>query len=351
MTSFTNVFTGSTIYPSAIALTRLALTADVRLYWPIEAPDGEPLAAEIVEIDSTTGSWSIILPDATQVSVGQTILFNNLTASAVTVKNASGGTILSVSAGTQWQAYLYDNATVNGSWRIYQFGAATSTANAAALAGAGLKASGSVLETTVATYTKTVDYSILEADRADFFNWEGALGTFTLPAAATVGDDWYVYVRNSGTGDLTIAVPGVELINDTTSLTLAIGDSATIVTNGTDYYTIGLGQSAIFAFDYVVVDISGSTDYVLSGNELNRIAYQFIGAVGANISIIVPLTTQQYWVYDNTTGGNTVSLATATQVTPLPMVNGTRTITYCDGTDVVPAVTSFITGSVDGGSF
>ena len=76
MTSFTNVFTGSTIYPSEIALTQLAMTADVELYWPVEAPDGEPTAAEIVEITSTTGSWSIILPDATQVSVGQTILFN-----------------------------------------------------------------------------------------------------------------------------------------------------------------------------------------------------------------------------------------------------------------------------------
>jgi hypothetical protein len=123
------------------------------------------------------------------------------------------------------------------------------------------------------------------------------------------------------------------------------------VTDGTNFFTLGLGQAATFAFDYVVVNVAGSTNYVLSGNELNRIAYQFIGAVGSNIKIIVPNTIQQYWVYNNTTGSFTVSIATAGQVTPLEIVNGSRTIVYCDGTNVVPAVTSFINGSISGGTF
>jgi hypothetical protein len=350
--SYTNVFTGSTIYPSIVSLTQLALTANVELYWPLEAPDGEPLASEIVEITSTTSaSWSITIPDATQVSVGQTILFNNLTANNISVKNQAGNTILSVSAGTQWQIYLYNNTTANGSWRVYQFGAATSTANAGALAGNGLKADGSTLETAIVTNDVSTNTTLVSADRAELFNWTGALGTITLPNPAVVGNDWYINVRNSGTGELTLEPFGAALINGSINLQLAIGDSATVVTDGTSYYTIGLGQAAIFAFDYVVVDITGNVDYVLSGNELNRIAYQFIGAVGADISVIVPNTTQQYWVYDNTTGGFTVSIGTATQVSPLAMVNGARTIVYSDGTDVVPAVTSFVTGAINGGTF
>lgn len=349
--SYTNVFTGSTIYPSEVALTSLAMVADVELYWPVEAPDGLPLASEIVEIASTTGAWSIILPDATQVSVGQTILFNNLTATSISVKNQSGATILSVTAGTQWQIYLYNNTTVNGSWRIYQFGAGTSVANAASLVGPGLQANGSTLETMIAVSNVSVDTTLVTADRAKLYNWEGALGTFTLPSAAVVGNDWYVNIRNSGTGELTLDPTGIALINGSSTLQMAIGDSATIVSDGTDFFTIGLGQAAIFAFDYVVVDISGSVDYVLSGNELNRIAYQFIGAVGANITVIVPSTTQQYWVYDNTTGGFTVSIGTAAQVSPLVLTNTARTIVYCDGNDVVPAVTSFVTGTITGGVF
>jgi hypothetical protein len=350
--SFTNVFTGSTIYPSVVSLTQLALTASALLYWPLEAPDGEPLASDIVEIvSSTSASWSITVPDATQVSVGQTILFNNLTGISVNVKNQSGSTILSVPPGTQWQIYLYNNTTANGSWRVYQFGAGTSTANAGALAGAGLQANGSTLQTVVDITNTSTNTTLVTADRAKLYNWQGALGTFILPSPAVAGSDWYFDVRNSGTGEITLDPPGAALINGSATLQMAIGDSATIVTDGTNFYTIGLGQAAIFAFDYVVVDITGSTDYVLSGNELNRVAYQFIGAVGANISIIVPSTTQQYWVYNNTTGGFTVSIKTATQVSPLVVPIGTRTIVYSDGSNVVPAVTSFVTGGISGGTF
>lgn len=350
--SYVDVFTGSTIYPSEVSLTKLDLTANVVLYWPLEAANGVPVASDIVEITtSTSGSWTITLPDARSGSLGETILFNNLTAYNITIKNAAGSTILSVTSGTQWQIYLDTNTTLGGSWRIYQFGAATSTANAASLVGPGLQANGATLETTIVASNVSVDTTFVTADRAKLYNWEGALGTFTLPSPAVVGNDWYVHVRNSGTGELTLDPPGIAQINQTSVLQLAIGDSATIVTDGTDFFTIGLGQSATFAFDYIVVDISGNTDYVLSGSELNRIAYQFVGTVTADITIIVPNTTQQYWVYDNTTGGFDVSIGTVTQVTPLALVNTTRTIVYCDGNDVVPAVTSFITGSVDGGVF
>lgn len=349
--SYVDVFTGSTIYPSEVSLTKLDLVANVILYWPLEAANGVPVASDIVEITTaTSASWTITLPDATNGSLGETILFNNLSAYNITVKNASGTTILSVTSGTQWQVYLYNNTTVAGGWRVYQFGATTSTANAASLVGPGLQASGSTLETTIVTTNATVDTTFVAADRAKLYNWEGALGTYTLPDPTVVGNDWYVHVRNSGTGELNID-PLAAQINETSTLQLAIGDSATIVSDGTNFFTIGLGQSAIFAFDYIVVDISGSSDYVLSGSELNRIAYQFIGAVGTNITVIVPNTTQQYWVYDNTTGGNVVSVGTTTQVSPVPLTNTTRTILYCDGTDVVPAVTAFVVGSIDGGTF
>ena len=124
-----------------------------------------------------------------------------------------------------------------------------------------------------------------------------------------------------------------------------------VANDGTNYYTVGFGQSAIFAFDYTEVDVSGSTDYTLTGNELNRIAYQFTGVLTGNITVIVPATVQQYWVFNNTTGGFDLSIGTATQVSPLIVTQTLRTIAYCDGADVVPAVTSFITGTISGGRF
>lgn len=351
--SYTNVFTGSTIYPAEVSLTKLDLVANVILYWPVEAPEGEPVASDIVEIDTTTSaSWRIYLPDAMLASNGETILFNNRTAETIGVYNHGGTLLLAIPSSTQWQLYLADNTTQNGTWRSYQFGAATSTANAGALAGYGLQAHGSTLETTIPQSNINVNTTLTAASRATVYNWEGGLGVVTLPVAATVGNNWFCHLRNSGSGSITLTPPGLELINEGPSLVFSPGDSATIVTDGTDFYTIGFGQNATFAFDYTVIDVSGNTDYILSGTELNRIAYQFTGTLTGNITVIVPNTVQQYWVYNNTTSsGFTLSIGTSTQVSPLLITNGLRTITYCDGTDVVPAVTSFITGTISGGSF
>lgn len=350
--SFTNVFTGSTIYPAEVSLTKLDLVADVHLYWPTETAVGVALASDIVEITTTTSAnWSIFLPDALLASAGETILFNNRTAESISIRNYSGTTLLSIPAATQWQLYVATNTTQNGVWRQYQFGAAASSANAGALAGLGLIADGSTLDTAIPQVNVSTNTILDIGDRASFYNWEGSVGTIELPEAAVVGNNWFAHIRNSGSGDITISAPTTELINESATLQMSPGDSATFVTDGTDYYTVGLGQSATFAFDYVVVNVAGSTDYVLSGNELNRIAYQFVGAMGGDFTIIVPNTTQQYWVYNNTTGGFDLSIGTAGQVTPLDITNGTRTIVYCDGTDVVPAVTSFVTGTISGGVF
>ena len=351
--SYTNVFTGSTIYPTEVALTKLDMTANVVLYWPVEAPLGVPLASEIVEITtSTSASWTIKVPDAMLVSVGQTILFNNRTAVAISVVDYAGASIVSVAAGTQWQIYLATNTTQAGVWRQYQFGAATSTANAGALAGNGLVADGAQLETAVVVTDFATNYTLVQDDQAAFYNCTSSgVTTLTLPDPVVIGAAWYVQARNSGAGTLTVDTTGTALIDGSATKVFSPGDSALIAHNGTDYYTVGFGQAAVFAFDYVEIDVSGGTDYTLTGNELNRIAYQFTGVLSANITVIVPATVQQYWVYDNTTGGFDLSVGTATQVTPLIVTNGTRTIVYCDGSDVVPAVTAFVTGTINGGTF
>jgi hypothetical protein len=185
--------------------------------------------------------------------------------------------------------------------------------------------------------------------------WTGGLGTLTLPTASSVGADWFIAVRNGGAGNLVIDPQGLETINGAASLTLVPGDSATAVTDGTSWYTLGLGQSAVFAFDYTSINLGGlSGNYTLSGAELNRIAYEFTGAIVGNIDIIVPKTTQQYWVSNNTTGGSfTLRVRTNTQSPGIFVARGSRAILYCDGNNVVNAETAGIAVPIavgDGGT-
>jgi hypothetical protein len=356
MTTYTNVFTGSTIYPDEISLTKLDLLSDVQMYWPLEGQPNTPVVSRIIQIDSSDqDDWSIIMPPANLTGNGQTVLFNNLSGFDVLVKDFDGNQIVSMPNDTEWQTYISDNTTQAGVWKVYQFGAATSTANASALAGDGIKAIGSTLNQSMDVNGFLYSFTLVDTDRAMFYNWEGSgAGVIvTLPDSSVVGGDWYVQLRNSGDNSITVDPIGSDTINADSSLIMQPGDSCFVSSNGVGgFFTIGLGQNPVFAFDYTVIDVTGAADYVLAGSELNRIAYQFTGTMGASFSVVVPATVQQYWVYDNTSAGAyTLSIKAVGQVSPLNLVRGDRILTFCDGTDVVPVQSSPVPATIDGGTF
>ena len=352
--TFTQVFGGTTIYPSDVSYLSLALTADVTLEWPLESSTNEYPVARIIDV-TPTGAFSIIMPPADQTGTGQTVLFNNLGPNTVTVKNSVGATLLSMAKGEQWQIYLTSNTTAAGTWRVFRYGAATAQAQASALAGYGLTATGSTLSQSAPVTLFNSSYTAGDTDRAEAYVWNGGVGTFTLPSAATVGNDWFVSLRNGGTGDLTVTPQGAETINGGASLVMAPGDSATLITDGLIWFTIGLGQSAVFAFDYTAISLAAlSGNYTLAGNQLNRIAYEFNGAIVGNIEVIVPSTVQQYWVYNNTTGGSfTLRVRTSPQTPGVLVTRGSRAILYSNGTEVVDAETGGVATPIaiaDGGT-
>ncbi len=352
--TFTQVFGGTTIYPSDVSYLSLALTADVTLEWPLESSTNEYPVARIIDV-TPTSTFSIFMPPADQTGTGQTVLFNNLGPDTVTVKNSVGATLLSMAQGEQWQIYLTDNTTAAGTWRVFRYGAATAQAQASALAGYGLTATGATLSQSAPVTLFNSNYTAGGTDRAETYVWNGGVGTFTLPSAVTVGNDWFVSLRNGGTGDLTVTPQGAETVNGGASLVMAPGDSATLITDGLSWFTIGLGQSAVFAFDYTAISLATlSGNYTLAGAELNRIAYEFNGAIAGDIEIIVPGTVQQYWVYNNTTGGSfTLRVRTSPQTPGVLVTRGSRAILYSNGTEVVDAETGGVATPIaiaDGGT-
>jgi hypothetical protein len=338
--SFTNTFGGTVIYPADVSYRAVALTANVTLTWPTELATNTDVVSSIMDVTPSGAGFTIRMPDATQASVGQTALFFNVGASSFTVADNSGNTIQTIASGQAWQIYLTDNTTVNGTWRPIQYGAGTSSASASALAGAGLKAITTTLNQSAPTTLLSANYTLTSSDRARVIVWNGGAGTFTMPSASTAGNDWFFDARNSGTGGLTIQPAGGELINGQANLVFNPGDSARIITDGINFYTIGYGQSSTFAFDYVSISLTGQpSPYTLSGTNLNRIAYQFSGILTANMEIIVPNTIQQYWIRNTTTGSYTLTVKTSGGTGVIIVQNG-ASILYCDGTNVVQAETA-----------
>lgn len=340
MPIYTDVFGGANIYPSEISYSALALTADVVLSWPEETSTNQNLATKIIDISAASAGRSIFLPDADKTGTGNTILFNNTGAQTITVRNSVGTQVVTVGAGELWQVYLTNNTTAAGTWQSLQYGAAVSQANASSLAGTGIIAVGTLLSQSVPVTTFNNNYTAGVTDRAKMFKWTGAGGTFTLPDPTVVGNNWFVYLRNSGSGAVAADPPGLVTIDGLLSFSFQPGESAIIVSDGTNYNTIGFGQSALFAFDYTVINIPGSGVYTLTGSELNRVAYRFTGTLTGNRTVEVPATVQQYWVDNETTGAYTLIIAPSGGGTGVTVAQGERAILYCDGTDVLNASTA-----------
>ena len=346
MPIYTDVFGGANIYPSEISYSAIALSADVVLSWPEETSTNVNLATRIIDVTPSTTGLSIVLPDANKTGTGNTILFNNKGSHTFTVRNASSVQVVTVAAGTLWQVYLTNNSTAAGTWQSLQYGATTSVANASALAGTGIVAVGALLSQSVPVTAFNSNYTTSLADRAKMFNWTGAGGTITLPDPTVVGNNWFIYLRNSGSGAITADAPGMTLIDGDAFLSFQPGESAIIACDGTGFYTIGFGQSATFAFDYTVIDVSGTGNYTLVGTELNRVSYRFSGTLTGNRNIIVPATVQQYWVDNQTTGAYTFTIKTPAGL-GVSVATGQRAILYSDGTDVLDADTAGISIPLD----
>jgi len=341
MPSYTDVFGGANIYPSEISYSAVSLSASITLSWPEETSTNVNLATRIMDVTPSGAGLSITLPDAKKSGTGNTILFNNKGSATFTVLNAGGVQVGTVAGGQLWQVYLTNNTTVNGLWQFLQYGATTSTANASSLAGTGIVAVGTFLSQSVPITAFSANYSAGANDRAKMFNWTGAGGVLSLPAPATVGNNWFMYLRNSGSGQIAVTPSGTTTIDGTSPLAFQPGESSIIASDGTNFYTIGFGQAATFAFDYTVIDVQGSGNFTLSGSQLNRVVYKFTGLLTGSRTIIIPATVQQYWIDNRTTGSYTFTVKVAS-TTGVVLATNERGIYYCDGSQIIDADTSSV---------
>ncbi len=342
MTTYNDAFGGANIYPADISYRAISLTANVTLNWPVEASASGNFTARIMDVTQDQAARVIKLPPADEAGDGETILFNNVGSYSFIVQDNSGVQILNATAGSVWQIYLSNNSTAAGVWQVFQYGASISAANASTLAGTGLKAIGAALSTAMPVNTFNNNYVAGTSDRAYTFVWTASgAGTLTLPDPVAVGNNWFIALRNAGGGNIVVTPGGTATIDGLASLAYQPDEASLIVTDGVNYYTIGFGQSATFAFDYTSISVAGSGTYTLTASELNRIAYNFTGLLTGNRDIIVPATVQQYWVSNATTGSYTLTVKTAAG-TGITIASGQRGIFYCNGTDVVDADTSTV---------
>jgi hypothetical protein len=86
-------------------------------------------------------------------------------------------------------------------------------------------------------------------------------GTFTaaITAAATLGDGWFSFIRNTGSGGITVDPNATETINGLPSLLVPPGMSCMIFTNGINFQALFMGPQTIFLQDQKASGTAGGT--------------------------------------------------------------------------------------------
>ena len=342
MSSFNSPFTGNVIQPTDVSYREISIAnTTLQLEWPINGSTTNDAAARIMEV-TTTGVSELWMPPANQASVGQDALIRNIGGEDFTVMDYAGiNTIVTVLVGEAQYIYITDNGTEEGVWGIIAFGIGSSGQDAATLAGYGLIAIGQTLNQSQPVTNFSSNYTAVFSDLANCYAWTGGAGTLTLSSATTLGNSWFMLVRNAGTGSLTITGTGGNLINGSASIIFQPTDSAIIVCSGTTFYTVGLGKNTQFAFTQLTKAVTTGT-YTLTAAEASNVVQKYTGTLSGNVTIIVPPTVQVYYVQNATVGGAsnyTVTLSTGLGGSTATIGSNQQSTLICDSVNLVNANT------------
>jgi hypothetical protein len=159
----------------------------------------------------------------------------------------------------------------------------------------------------------------------------------TLPSAAAVGTGWFITIKNNGTGILTLTPAGSNTIDGNASQQLQLTESITLVSNGANWNSFGLGRSNTFAYTLLSLSVTGGT-LTLSSTQAANTIQSYSGTLTSNEIVIVPSTVQLYTFTNNTTGAYTFTVKTAVGGgATVTIAQGTSLVLICDGTNVYNA--------------
>ena len=338
--SYVSPFTGDVIQPTDVSFRAVTLSANTQLNWPSNSTTNADYAARIMQVTATAGSLSLYMPPADQNSVGNDALIRNIGANTFTVKDYAGtNTIVSVAAGESKYIYITTNSTSQGTWGVIAFGTGTSSADAATLAGYGLVASGATLNQSHPSAAITSTSTFAATDRAQTRVWSGGAGTAILPAAATLGNNWFTLFKNNGTGSFIISCTGAELIDGNSTKTFNPTESAFIVCTGTAYVTVGYGVSNQFAFTALTKNITGGA-VTLTNNEAANNIQEYVGNLTSNSVVTFPAIVNLYVISNQVTdNGFTFTITTGLGFTAT-IPPGQQATVICDGTNFLNANTT-----------
>jgi len=335
---YTSPFTGTVVTPTDVSYLALPFSSNQTLFWPSTVNGSQVAAARIIDCTPSTSGLSISLPEGDQGTVGADILFRNLGSNSFVVKDFLGGNSVTIGAGISKYFYLTDNTTTAGTWGNVTFGAGTSSADAASLAGAGLTTVNGQLATTQNIVDVSIPPTITNTSRAATYNWTGGVGTINLPSVSLLSTGWFIAFRNSGSGALTFSPVSPQLINGKSTIVTNPGDSGFIFYDASAGAFITVGwvtpNNVVFtSATYDVDAIVGNTLNLVSNAPIIQTYIAQSGTRTQTLAVTLPAITQLYIFVNNTNqSGYTVTFQNqGSSQAPLALSTGNTYTLLSDG--------------------
>ena len=337
--SYTNVFSNNELPPSDVGLAIYTITADSLFTWPSYAESGLLTLASIVELKGSV-SAALGLPPASQVSVGESVLFFNVGSATYDLLDFSGASVLTLAPGTAYLAYVQDNTSDAGVWEFIAYGSGTSEATAGTLAGSGLKAIGNKLAASIGAVVLNSNFSLVDANRASMLLFTGGATALSLPLISTLSTDFFCHIKNNGTGTLTITPYVGQTIDGAASLTVQPAESCILLNDGaTAWVTVGLGRSTLYQYSNLTLDVSAGGTFTLTSAQAANKLLTFTGSPVAGVAVVVPGIVSVYYAANNLSTAQSVLVKTASDSGTL-IRQSQRAVVLCDGVRVTSAQTA-----------
>jgi hypothetical protein len=345
--SYTNTFGGETINPTLLSYVNYpGQDTSLTLVWPLEAPPDSNIAADKIDVDMTMPNLHVSMPAANEVSPGQDVLIRNTGIERFSVFDFDGIEIGSVASGEAWYFVVIDNDTEAGQWYAIQFGAGTSAATAASLAGAGLIAHVNQLDQNLITNAQLGNHTVTSADLATVLQNNGGAVVYTFNAAATLGGGFFAYFINAGSGSMVLTAAGGDTIDGAATKTLAPTESCILFSDGVNaLHSLGYGRSIVNTVTGASIDASGSGTLSLSASQVQAQVQDFTGTLTGNRIIDYGGGVGYWFVYNNTAGAFTMTYRVSGLDAGVTVAQGSFSIVRSNGSNMAIAFTA-TTGTV-----
>lgn len=334
------LFGGNTIAPAQLSYTSFEIDTDIVLQWPLNSDPDANFAAQKIDVLATTTNLAVQVPPANDVSTGTDILFRNVGAATFSVNDADGNEIGVVASGEEWYFYITNNETTAGAWASVQFGAGTSTTNAAALAGAGLEAILTTLNQNLPTTAINGDYSPGISDRATVILSTGGVTVLTPAGPTSLGDGWFVYVINAGSGTLTFDGDGAT-VDGATDKVLNPNESAIFFSDGSNFWTLGYGRSIQSTITAASINLTSEVSpLTLTANQVAAQVQDYSGTLTGGFTVNYGTGVGYWFVRNNTSGAFNLTLRVNGSDAGVIVPQGSYSIVRSNGSNMAIAFTA-----------